>query len=652
MRLPVSRRFVAFGVSISLAACTDVNPASYAEPEPPPSAVEMLACTVQVAAGTVACRAQDPAVPGVSAAILGGQGTNVRLASTGMAYDGDSIFRMDVTVENLTAQAMGTADGVTPSPDGVRVFFHSGPAATVGEGTVAVANADGEAFFLAAAQKYFQYDGILAPGDTTGAKEWRFSVPPTVTSFTFGVYVAGPVRAEGGWVGLTPLAPWIQVGDTMHMAATVRNVAGRVLDGAAVTWTTSNPAVATVDSLGVLRAVGFGSASVTATSSGRTGSVIVRVSAQGAAPHASIHSLDVLGARVTADDADSVSFEVGVRSTPWEVYHVGLQVRHASGESRICHIHSPGRPTPWGAVYRCALRFPEGSPVGVWRVDSLSVTIRNETTYSGSQLMTNFRLNAAGAPSQVFVEAKPEDVTPPTLLDFDFSPDSVEAGVDLLQLDVRASDAGAGFTRAGIAFSSGGVRQMSCVTTRLAGGTPADGVYQCSVIIPRYLDGGEWVVDMVWVEDAKANRDTVPTAELQAAGHPTRLIVTGTVPDTVPPSITAFSFSPDSVSGNGVDSVTVTLTAVEPADASGVGPLDMEFEKVADPTQRRRCAQSGVGRVFTRTMTCGLAFAVEDAGEWRVRYIRALDYAGNARLLYTADVQAAGYPTQLTITPP
>jgi hypothetical protein len=482
------------------------------------------------------------------------------------------------------------------------------------------------------------------------AKEWRFSLPKSVTSFTFGVYVAGPVRAEAGWVGVTPLAPWIQVGDTMHMAATVRNVAGRALDGAAVAWSSSNPAVAAVDSLGVLTAVGLGSATVTATSGGRTGSVAVRVSAQGAAPHASIHSLDVLGARVTADDADSVAFEVGVRTTPWAVYHVGLQVRHAGGESRRCDIQSPARPTPWGTVYRCAMRFPEGSSVGVWRVDSLTVTMRNENVYSGSQLVTSFRLNAAGAPGQVYVEEKPEDVTPPTLLDFDLAPDSVEAGVDLLQLDVRASDAGTGFARAGIVFSAGGVRQMSCTTSRLASGTPADGVYQCSVTIPRYMDGGEWVVDMVWVEDGNANRDTVPTAELQAAGHPTRLTVTGTVPDTIPPAITAFSFTPGSVAGNGVDSVTVTLTAEEPGDASGVGPLDMEFEKVADPAQRRRCVQAGVGRVPVRTMTCGVAFAAADAGEWRVRYIRAVDFAGNPRLLYTADVQAAGYPTQLTVT--
>jgi hypothetical protein len=128
-------------VSLAAAACTDRDPAGPA-PALPASALSMMTCTVSVRAGTLQCDAPG-AGPGVSAAVLGGQGVNVRLASSGMAYDGDSIFRMDVTVENLTEQALGTADGVTPSADGVRVFFHSGPTATAGEGTVAVANADG-----------------------------------------------------------------------------------------------------------------------------------------------------------------------------------------------------------------------------------------------------------------------------------------------------------------------------------------------------------------------------------------------------------------------------------------------------------------------------------------------------------------------------
>src|SRR5687768_4369781 len=106
---------------LASAACTDRNPASTREaptPALPPSAVAMLTCTVSVRDATLACRAPETAAaPGVSAAILGGQGEYVRLTSGNTQYDGTSVFRTEVTLENLTAQALGTANGSTPSPE-------------------------------------------------------------------------------------------------------------------------------------------------------------------------------------------------------------------------------------------------------------------------------------------------------------------------------------------------------------------------------------------------------------------------------------------------------------------------------------------------------------------------------------------------------
>ncbi|HEX6037401.1 MAG TPA: hypothetical protein VFZ20_05160, partial [Longimicrobium sp.] len=135
---------VALGL-LTLAACSDRNPASPPDgPAPlPPSALAAVTCTASVADGTVACGgANGVSVPGVNAAVIGGQGVYVRLASSGASYDGADTFRVNVTVENLMPQALGTSDGVTPSADGVRVFFASGPTATGGSGPVAVANED------------------------------------------------------------------------------------------------------------------------------------------------------------------------------------------------------------------------------------------------------------------------------------------------------------------------------------------------------------------------------------------------------------------------------------------------------------------------------------------------------------------------------
>ncbi|HET6764077.1 MAG TPA: DNA/RNA non-specific endonuclease [Longimicrobiaceae bacterium] len=153
-------------------------------------------CVASVRSGAVSCGAAATGAAGVHGDVmLGGQGTLVRLASANTAYDGDSeVFSTDVTVQNLLAQAMGTTDGVTVAPGGIRIFFSGAPRATSGSGTVAVLNADGTDTFLGPDQPFFEYDQKLDSGAVSVAHPWRFSVPASVGSFTFRVYVATPVK--------------------------------------------------------------------------------------------------------------------------------------------------------------------------------------------------------------------------------------------------------------------------------------------------------------------------------------------------------------------------------------------------------------------------------------------------------------------------
>ncbi|HXI64369.1 MAG TPA: alkaline phosphatase family protein [Gemmatimonadales bacterium] len=161
---------------------------------------ELITCQASVGAGTLACAPVQPQAgphaqpaPGMSFDLtIGGQGVLVRLASSGTAYDsGTQAFTSNVTVENLVAQPMNTADGTTPDTGGIKVFFHSGPTVTGGTGTVSVANADGTGTFTASSQPFFLYSGgaVLASGATTAAKTWEFTVPGTVTRFEFQVFV-------------------------------------------------------------------------------------------------------------------------------------------------------------------------------------------------------------------------------------------------------------------------------------------------------------------------------------------------------------------------------------------------------------------------------------------------------------------------------
>lgn len=168
-------------------------------PEPtPPSFTTLLTCTVEVRAGTMDCEPSS-AAPGADGPrlnlIVGSQHQFVRMANSPPVIEED-VWTANVTVQNLSLQPMATADGTNPHPDGVRVFFVDEP--TNG---VVVSNADGVDSFIDSEQrKYYGYndallgpDGILSPGETSGAKEWRFALNGQ-TTFRFSVLIATTVE--------------------------------------------------------------------------------------------------------------------------------------------------------------------------------------------------------------------------------------------------------------------------------------------------------------------------------------------------------------------------------------------------------------------------------------------------------------------------
>jgi parallel beta-helix repeat protein len=78
-------------------------------------------------------------------------------------------------------------------------------------------------------------------------------------------------------VGVSPASASLAVGDTVRLVATPRDADGNALTGRSVTWTTSGAAVATVSSTGLVTGMGAGTATISATSEGRTGVATVTV---------------------------------------------------------------------------------------------------------------------------------------------------------------------------------------------------------------------------------------------------------------------------------------------------------------------------------------------------------------------------------------
>src|SRR2546428_740768 len=79
-------------------------------------------------------------------------------------------------------------------------------------------------------------------------------------------------------VVLSPATASVLVGGTVQLSATPKDVAGNVLTGRAVAWTSANAAIAMVSSTGLVTGVAAGSAMITATSEGQSGTAAVTVS--------------------------------------------------------------------------------------------------------------------------------------------------------------------------------------------------------------------------------------------------------------------------------------------------------------------------------------------------------------------------------------
>src|SRR2546425_6459783 len=69
----------------------------------------------------------------------------------------------------------------------------------------------------------------------------------------------------------------VLVGVTVQLTATTKDAAGNLLTGRTVTWATSKPGVATVNSTGLATGVAAGQATITATSEGQSGTAAITV---------------------------------------------------------------------------------------------------------------------------------------------------------------------------------------------------------------------------------------------------------------------------------------------------------------------------------------------------------------------------------------
>jgi uncharacterized protein YjdB len=169
--------------------------------------------------------------------------TTVTVAPTSASVVAGATTTLQATVKDQNGNVM-TGQTVTWSTN-------NAAAATVNSSGVVTGVAAGSATITA-----------TSSGKTGTSSITVTAVPPVVTTVT-----------------VAPTSASVVAGATTTLQATVKDQNGNVMSGQTVTWSTNNAAAATVNSSGVVTGVAAGSATITATSSGKTGTSSITVTA-------------------------------------------------------------------------------------------------------------------------------------------------------------------------------------------------------------------------------------------------------------------------------------------------------------------------------------------------------------------------------------
>src|SRR5256884_7913506 len=134
---------------------------------------------------------------------------------------------------------------------------------------------------------------------------------------------------------VTPATATVQAGQTVPLTATPRDANGAALSGRAVTWSSNSTSVATVSSSGLVSGVTPGSATITATSEGKSGTSAITVTNVPVAtvsvspPTASIQPGQTVQLTATLKDASGTT--LSGRTVTWSSNNTSVATVNGSG---------------------------------------------------------------------------------------------------------------------------------------------------------------------------------------------------------------------------------------------------------------------------------------------------------------------------------
>jgi hypothetical protein len=165
--------------------------------------------------------------------------------------------------------------------------------------------------------------------------------------------------------------------------------------------------------------------------------------------------------------------------------------------------------------------------------------------------------------------AQIQDVTPPALTAFSFTPTTIDTSANsaTVTVSIAATDDLAGVRAVVGRFLSPSGEQLVDFVASFPPATSVSGTI--AVTLPRFSEVGTWTVSFLRVVDALDLQSIYNTTDLSQLGFPTELVVMGQAEDVAPPVISV-SATPQTLWPPNGRMVTVTISGTITDAGSGV----------------------------------------------------------------------------------
>jgi uncharacterized protein YjdB len=281
----------------------------------------------------------------------------VSWSTSGGAISSGGLYAADTVAGDFVVTGTAQASATAPTGATSSTLF-SGSGGVRNRGTLTqIVEMPSSATVLVGGTVQFSAYGRTKSGDSVAVSvTWSSSNTAVATVSSSGLMTAvaagqATISATGGAktaaatatvtnvpvasVAVSPTTASLTVGQTAQLTATPEDSSGSPLSGRVVTWATSNASVATVSMTGLVSAVGAGSATITATSEGKSGTAAVTAAA---VPVASVTVTPTTASltvgqttQLTATPKDANGTPLSGRAVTWATSNAGVATVSATG---------------------------------------------------------------------------------------------------------------------------------------------------------------------------------------------------------------------------------------------------------------------------------------------------------------------------------